>query len=898
MCTKVLEIKSTSKSARLVTIVVLIILAGITLNAVIGENGIILQAKDTKNLITNETTYDNQQLAQLQNELKDNGLYSGIGIIPGTDTGGGSEGGENGTHTNQWTNTEENNNNSQGTTNISGNTNKVQNGEIINSIENEEPGDISIGKTNEDPRIQVISGEKVATSFYRSDVTIQIFTLERTKRIKYILSTTVDSINNELYPSGLVRELDIENGGTLTFTKDGEYTITAYAYDSVGNKSNPTVMWLKRTTSSETKSGVEVSISGGNIGSNSWYNSNITLRVLGTDQGTTEVKYRVQGIAYGTGYIGNLGWTNIDGPTQIDTGEQNIANGTTFRIAMDGEYTITAYTYNNAGMRLSTSEALNLKRDATRPIITSIRGEQLVGNGFKVDVSANDGASKLTSNAYTYRYKLASTLEDYTSEVSSVSSKTYVGLNQMKTYDMYVVVTDQAGNMSATDVISKPALWISNTPTAGETMKNGKEGYTKYYRSDITVKLRGQDANNVDISKTTYQILGTVTDNEKDGTSGKMDGSIVAVGTELKDEKLISDKETKTIQLQANGNWKIKVHTYDKEGKLVTTNTLEITRDTIPPIVQNFAISNLNDFDKIGNTTNVEVEASDATGGLSTLNDTYSYYLNNVYKSTTANTSYNFTLDTSGTHTFKVIAKDKAGNISDEKTTQATIYYLVDKVNIGDYVAYNCGTWPSGTRTGTRWTAAPDVPDGTTSRAYGGYVVGENKGTSRPSRNTSYQTSTSGWRVLSKSGSGINGTVLLVSAGTPCQVYIGGGSSSNFESLNNFCNDNFVQSTYANNARPVSRIDSYNEETILSNAGLLINGSRYLFSRRTSSTGTDGAVNYTYAFYWINQDDGTKTSISSASRYGVRPVVTLKSGVKTDASKNQQFLNQNCWQVK
>ena len=44
---------------RLVTIVVLIILAGITLNAVIGENGIILQAKDTKNLITNETTYDN-----------------------------------------------------------------------------------------------------------------------------------------------------------------------------------------------------------------------------------------------------------------------------------------------------------------------------------------------------------------------------------------------------------------------------------------------------------------------------------------------------------------------------------------------------------------------------------------------------------------------------------------------------------------------------------------------------------------------------------------------------------------------------------------------------------------------------------------------------------------------
>ena len=72
------------------------ILAGITLNAVIGEDGIIFQAKDTKNMITNETEYDEQQLAGLQNELKDNELYSGIGIIPGTDTGGSSEGGENG----------------------------------------------------------------------------------------------------------------------------------------------------------------------------------------------------------------------------------------------------------------------------------------------------------------------------------------------------------------------------------------------------------------------------------------------------------------------------------------------------------------------------------------------------------------------------------------------------------------------------------------------------------------------------------------------------------------------------------------------------------------------------------------------------------------------------------
>ena len=43
-------------------------------------------------MISNETEYDREQLAQLQEELKDNELYSGIGIIPGTDNGGSSAG--------------------------------------------------------------------------------------------------------------------------------------------------------------------------------------------------------------------------------------------------------------------------------------------------------------------------------------------------------------------------------------------------------------------------------------------------------------------------------------------------------------------------------------------------------------------------------------------------------------------------------------------------------------------------------------------------------------------------------------------------------------------------------------------------------------------------------------
>ena len=185
----------------------LVILAGITLNAVIGEDGIIFQAKDTKNMITNETEYDNEQLAALQEELKDNDLYSGIGIIPGTDTGGSSEGGENGSSGGG----NQGGSNSGGTnTNTGGSDGSLIGGDAV------------------PPTITVLEGEEIAASFFRSDVTIQIATTDKTLRIKYILTTTVDEINNELYPSGLIKEIDIENGGTLTFTKDGEYTITAY----------------------------------------------------------------------------------------------------------------------------------------------------------------------------------------------------------------------------------------------------------------------------------------------------------------------------------------------------------------------------------------------------------------------------------------------------------------------------------------------------------------------------------------------------------------------------------------------------------------------------------------------------------------------------------------------
>ncbi len=718
---------------------------GITLNAVIGENGIILQAKNTKNLVTNETTYDNQQLAQLQNELKDNGLYSGIGIIPGTDTGGGSEGGENGTHTNQGGQTNSN----------SINTNNP--GTLVNTGNNQQTGPI-IGGDAQDPIIRVLDGEQVAASFYRSDVTLQIYTQDKTQRIKYILTTTVSEINNELYPSGLVKELDIENGGTLTFTKDGEYTLTAYAYDTQGQKSNPVVMWFKKEMNASPDSGITLTASG-NIGDNEWYTSNITIRVLGTDAGSNRVTYRVQGYVYEKGTIGNYAQTYEYEVGEITPREIEIANGTTIKVATDGEFTITAYTYDDGGNRISTSAPLTIKRDATRPVIQSFTGEQViqnnVGQGFRVNVEAIDRTSGLNTagnpTSYTYQSKLASNTAYDTQTATRDTSKLYTNLDATKTYDMYVMIKDGAGNRVVSDIISRPALWISSNPnqSEGERINEGKEGSLQYTRSpNIEFSFKGQDSNNVDMSKIEYQVEGTATENGTiDGTSYSKDQPV----NQTKEYSSINgqDKVKQTLNLATDGDWTVKVHTYNKEGKRVTTNTIRLCRDTIAPTLLTFAVASTSETTASAVVTNHEFGVSgQATGG------GYTYFLGDSNKGTKTIATHEYTnlTRTTNYNALKVTTKDKAGNISTINPTSTT-YYLVDRVVVGEYVAYDAGAW-------TETKAEP-----TTNATFGGYTGGTNKA-------TGVNGTASGWQVISKTGNGASGKVSLISAGSPWLFYV------------------------------------------------------------------------------------------------------------------------------
>ena len=825
---------------------VLVILAGITLNAVIGEDGIIFQAKDTKNMITNETEYDNEQLAALQNELRDNQLYTGIGIIPGTDTGGSSEGGENGSSGGG----NQGGSNSGGTnTNTGGSDGSMIGGDAV------------------PPTITVLEGEEIAASFFRSDVTIQIATTDKTLRIKYILTTTVDEINNELYPSGLIKEIDIENGGTLTFTKDGEYTITAYSYDLEGKKSNSSIMWLKRETGSTAGNGVTVSVASGNMGQNEWYTSNITLRVLGTDTGSSRVTYRVRGTAYSNGTIGNTEYQT----GEVDTGEVDIANGTTFRIAIDGEFAIVAYTYDAGGMRLSTAPTLNLKRDSTRPVINSYIGEQTIGSGFKVTVVASDAASNLASSErYTYRHKLAPSVT-YTDNQSQEASYTYAGLDQTKTYDMYVIVKDEAGNITTSDLVSKPALWVSSG-IAGETYTEGRRSY---YRSDVTISLTGQDENNVDISRVTYQIAGTTTG------AGNVDGTEYSLGVAVNEEEREMGN-IESFQIQADGNWEIKINTYNKENVKVTTNVINITRDTVGPEISEFSST-----EEMPETISVRVIADDALSGITKSNTAYQYYQEETLRGTSDNSSYQYTgLTPFTTYLLKVIVCDKAGNISEKLLSVSTIgAYLVDVAEVGDYVEYNAvpAEWDfKSTATGSNGQV-------------GWHTEGANKGSSITG-SASNRCNYNGWRVMSKVGEGSSGTVTIVSAGIPFAVYAYGNNNSTARSnAYKFSRTHFLNPTFTSeaNIHPMS----YSEWSSLS-------GLSYSNQNDTNTLTNIGCAYWVFDrdssnLIWLlgRYQDNTSGDGSTGNSFGIRVVITLHSGVTTTNNKTYDNWENEAWQL-
>ena len=430
------------------------------------------------------------------------------------------------------------------------------------------------------------------------------------------------------------------------------------------------------------------------------------------------------------------------------------------------------------------------------------------------------------------------------------------------------------------------------------------------------------------------------------------------------------------------------------EGEWQTSNSNQITVDATENTivvaryydgknsigVQNYSIKNVDNVAPNSFTPTVTETTTDSITVSASTTDTasegagesiagilrYEYSIDGSSWQTT-NTLQNLSDGTS--YTVHVKAIDKAGNetITTVIGETESNNYLVDMVSIGDYVAYDAGTWEN------------TVATPTTNATFGGYTAGTNKG-------TGISGTASGWRVLNKSGSGSTGTVTLISAGSPAYGYYGGNSSSNqsdmINALDEFCKNTFT-STYTILGRNISE----NDYTVSANIGLssigvpywlssgdnfyiysgkgtyfgngyvfydrdddqgpyywLIGhkvycyseysvssqyytlnfvdskGDKYSKSYRSdfSRTRLDGRPYYLYEeadkynkpagallHTWLensgwvyNLSDTIEYGTYSIATYGIRPVITLKAGIKTNESADTEFLGQTCWAIR
>ena len=239
-----------------------------------------------------------------------------------------------------------------------------------------------------------------------------------------------------------------------------------------------------------------------------------------------------------------------------------------------------------------------------------------------------------------------------------------------------------------------------------------------------------------------------------------------------------------------------------------------------------------------------------------------------IAESQTYNKKTEIVISNNGSHRVYGIVKDSYGHTATCSTPSFVIDkgdLLASKVAIGDYVAYDAGTWNE---------------NRPTEQKTDGYYWGMKNGQSRQKGvkcDTNDTGTRNGWMVLNVS----NGQVVLISAGTPECIYHDRTSPSTV--INSMQNEakKYINTNYAAGS------------TILSCnlAGFDCNRSSY--SHTLFVTGTH---------YWIAQSSsnntlncvtprGTKESYSLKS-LGLRPVIILRADVKTTGKQN------NAWVLK
>jgi len=317
--------------------------------------------------------------------------------------------------------------------------------------------------------------------------------------------------------------------------------------------------------------------------------------------------------------------------------------------------------------------------------------------------------------------------------------------------------------------------------------------------------------------------------------------------------------------VSAPGNTVMYGYVKDNAGNEGTCN-LTIKRPTSsgggekPPVKTSNPTCSLRVVGKLSGSTYI----GETTVTFNTKATTNNAYITSVGMGTTPqiNGKESIVLTTEGTHTIHGMVKDSYGNTSTcsitvavkkEKVEDKT---LANKVAVGDFVNYNAGTWPTNEDKSTI-----NKTDG----QFSGYKAGTNRKTGVTC--ASGDVAQSGWKVLSVS----NGKVTLIHAGIPeCYYY---GLDSDASSAIKKITERAAVYKDKNFAESASML-TYAQANSMTKEQRNI-GAYYYLAGEKKDNKTLWAVGNN------NGNRGGELMGRSGWAQGIRPTVTLKTGVKT-----------------
>ena len=303
--------------------------------------------------------------------------------------------------------------------------------------------------TPEPAVIEVASGTMGDDTYYRSDIDVRLTSQDDTcyKKTTYTVTGTATgagSIGGVSISSGQnvnISETDIPNGGTFKIQADGRWTIKGYTYDKAGRKS-VVAGGIVVTRDTVNPVGNTPVVTSGTQGEAGYYRSNVTVKISGSDtMSFKKMTYRIEGIAKTSGTVAGQ---SVTANQAVNIGEIDIANNGTFVIATDGTWTVTAYAYDMAG-RKGTSSNLVFTRDTVKPTISSFTRIARTSTTINVRASASDALSGIGTTNATYSYYQ----EENKKGTSNANEFYYTDLTNYTEYNFYVSVFDRAGNESS-----------------------------------------------------------------------------------------------------------------------------------------------------------------------------------------------------------------------------------------------------------------------------------------------------------------------------------------------------------------------------------------------------------------------------------------------------------------